>query len=155
MNANQRGKQYVDPQVQGALWKRMVAHWLVFVGVTALLAVGLEWMSDPFRTFPQLAHDIWWNYSPVMLAVLFLIPVFIYDAIRMSHRFAGPVYRLRQVIRSLADGNQPDKVELRDDDFWKEMASDLNRVIDKVRQHPSADDDTYAPVHEPLATTST
>jgi methyl-accepting chemotaxis protein len=134
MNGNQRGKEYIDPQVQGALWKRMVAHWLVFALVAALLATGLEWMSDPFRSFEQLASDMWWSYSPLLLAILILVPAFVFDAIRMSHRFAGPVYRVRQVIRNLAEGHQTGRVEFRDNDFWKDMAGDLNRVIERVRQ---------------------
>ena len=137
MNGNKRGVEYIDPQVQGTLWKRLALHWVAFSAVAAVLALGLEWMSDPFRSFGQVARETWWNYSPLLLALLFLVPVFVYDAIRMSHRFAGPVYRLRQVIRSLADGTQPTKVEFRDNDFWKDMAGDLNRVIERVRQPSS------------------
>jgi len=139
--------------VQGALWKRMVAHWLVFAIVAALLATGLEWMSDPFRSAREIASDMWWNYSPLLLAILFLVPVFVFDAIRMSHRFAGPVYRVRQVIRTLAEGSQPNRVEFRDNDFWKDMAGDLNRVIDRLRQQPPPPSTMYGAATEssPLA----
>lgn len=154
MNGNQRGKESVDPQVQRAIWKRLALHWVIFSAVAAILALGLEWMSDPFRPLGQVFHDTWWNYSPLLLALIFLVPVFVYDAIRMSYRVAGPIHRLREVIRSLAEGTQSSKVEFRDDDFWKEMAGDLNRVIDRVRQQPGNTGETFSPVGEPLATTS-
>ncbi len=154
MNANKRGTEYIDPHVQGTLWKRLALHWVVFSLVAAVLALGLEWMSDPFRTFGQVARDTWWNYSPLLLALLFLVPVFVYDAIRVSHRFAGPVYRLRQVIRSLAEGTQPTQVEFRDNDLWKDMADDLNRVIERVRQQSGTKGEPFAGIGEPLPTTS-
>ncbi len=127
-----RGKEYVDPQVQGALWKRLVAHWFAYIAVAALLVLGLEWMSNPFRPLVDIATAAWWTYSPLLLVLACLIPVFVYDSIRLSHRFAGPVFRLRQVIHNLAIGAEPERIEFRDNDFWREIAADLNRVIDRV-----------------------
>ncbi len=144
MSKNQRGKEYIDPQVQGALWRRMVTHWVAYIAVAMVLALGLEWMSDPFRPFSQVANQAWWTYSPFLLILLFLMPAFIYDSIRLSHRFAGPVYRLRQVIKNLAAGDQPKQMEFRENDFWKEIAKDVNQVMDrldgapKVTEQPSA-----------------
>ncbi len=132
-----RGKEYVDPQVQGALWRRLMVHWLAYLAVAALLVLGLEWMSDPFRPFRDIATAAWWTYSPVLLVLGCLLPLFVYDSIRLSHRFAGPVFRLRQVIRSLASGARTEPIEFRDNDFWKEIAQDMNRVIDRLAETPS------------------
>ena len=132
MTRNQRGKEYVDPQVQGALWRRMVLHWLAYTAVATLLVVGLEWMTDPFRPAAEILKSAWWTYGPVLLVLACLLPLFVYDSIRLSHRFAGPVFRLRQVIHSLATGARPERIEFRDNDFWKEIAADMNRVIDRL-----------------------
>ena len=132
MQHTQRSKEYVDPQVQGALWRRLVLHWLAFTSVAAALAVGLEWMSDPFQPLGAVVVAAWWTYSPLLLVLACLVPVFVYDSIRLSHRFAGPVFRLRKVMRELAQGAIPARVEFREDDFWREMASDVNRVIDRI-----------------------
>ncbi|MGI9456231.1 MAG: hypothetical protein ACR2NU_06685 [Aeoliella sp.] len=138
MSKNQRGKEYIDPQVQGALWRRLITHWLAYIAVAAVLALGLEWMNDPFRPLDQVASQAWWTYSPMLLIMLFLMPAFIYDSIRLSHRFAGPVFRIRQVIKHLAAGEQPKQIEFRDNDFWKEIAEDVNRVIDRLGDAPVA-----------------
>lgn len=132
MRRNLRGKEYVDPQVQGALWRRLVLHWITFTAVAAALVVGMEWMTDPFRSTGEILVSAWWTYGPVLVVLIALIPVFVYDSIRVSHRFAGPVFRLRQVISKLANGGIPDRIEFRDGDFWKEMATDINRVIDRL-----------------------
>ncbi|MCO6045260.1 hypothetical protein NG895_15215 [Aeoliella sp. ICT_H6.2] len=137
MTRNKRGKEYIDPQVQGALWRRMVLHWLAFILVALLLAVGLEWMSDPFQPVLEVITRAWWTYSPMLLVLGCLIPLFVYDSIRLSHRFAGPIFRLRQVIHSLASGSRPERVEFRDNDFWKEIAADMNQVIDRLGNTPA------------------
>lgn len=134
MKANKRGKEYIDPQVQGALWRRMVVHWAAFTTLAVAIAFGLEWMSDPFRPLPETAIQAWWTYSPLLLVLLCLMPVFVYDSIRLSHRFAGPVFRLRQVIGKLAAGTQSDPIVFRDNDFWKEIASDVNQVIERLNE---------------------
>ena len=137
MSRNKRGKEYVDPQVQGALWRRLVLHWVAYTAVATLLVVGLEWMSDPFRPMREIATAAWWTYGPVLLVLACLIPIFVYDSIRLSHRFAGPVFRLRQVIHSLATGARTERIEFRDNDFWKEIAADMNRVIDRLGEVPA------------------
>lgn len=137
MSRNKRGKEYIDPQVQGALWRRLVLHWIAFTAVALMLVVGLEWMSDPFRSVGEVLSHAWWTYSPVLLVLGCLIPLFVYDSIRLSHRFAGPVSRLRQVIQSLANGATPERIEFRENDFWKEMAADMNQVIDRLGKAPT------------------
>ena len=64
--------------------------------------------------------------------MLSLAPMFIYDTVKLSNRFAGPVLRIRRAARQLADGEIPKKSKLRDGDFWKDLASDFNGVIDRV-----------------------
>lgn len=137
MSRNKRGKEYVDPQVQGALWRRLVLHWCAFTTVALVLVVALEWMSDPFRSVSEVITHAWWTYSPMLLVLACLIPLFVYDSIRLSHRFAGPVFRLRQVIHSLASGSHPERIEFRDNDFWKEIAADMNQVIDRLSNAPA------------------
>ena len=137
MSRNQRGKEYVDPEVQGALWRRLLLHWLAYTAVALALVLGLEWMNDPFRPVSEILSTAWWNYGPLLLVLMCLMPVFVFDAIRMSHRFAGPVFRLRQVIRNLASGGKPERVEFRDNDFWKDIAADMNRLVERLGDTPA------------------
>ena len=132
MSKHKRGKEYIDPQVQGALWRRLVVHWLAYTMVVMVLALGLEWMSNPFRVFSEVASDAWWTYSPLLLVMLFLLPAFIFDSVRFSHRIVGPVFRIRQVLQSLAAGESQRHVQFRKNDFWKEISADLNLVIDRL-----------------------
>ncbi len=132
MKIKRRKKDFIDPEVQGALARRLTLQWVVFVLVAAVLVLILQWMSDPFAPFSQTLIETWWTYAPVLLVLVCLAPVFAFDAIKLSNRFTGPIHRLRNATRLLADGKSPGVVEFRGADFWKDLAADFNRVADRI-----------------------
>ncbi|QDU88161.1 hypothetical protein Pla175_15320 [Pirellulimonas nuda] len=139
MARNNRKREYIDPAVQGALMRRMVLHWLAFTVVAGGLAVLLQWMQDPFASVAATFQQAWWSYGAVLLLLICLMPVFVYDAVKLSNRFAGPVQRLRVALRDLADGKGSTTLTFRDDDFWKELASDFNRVAERLERQERND----------------
>jgi nitrogen fixation/metabolism regulation signal transduction histidine kinase len=58
--------------------------------------------------------------------------VFIVDTIKLSHRFAGPIYRMQQTIRSLARGGAFTPIKFREFDFWQNMAEDFNQMVERL-----------------------
>lgn len=134
MARNNRKREYIDHAVQGALMRRLVLHWLTFTLVAGGLAVALQWMQDPFASLANTLQQAWWSYGAVLLLLVCLLPVFVYDAVKLSNRFAGPVLRLRGALRDLADNKQTPRLVFRDDDFWKDLAGDFNRLADRLEQ---------------------
>lgn len=68
--------------------------------------------------------------------VVFFIAVVISAVISVFflHRIVGPIYRIQQVLQSMAEGRIPDKdIKLRPGDFFSELASELNRVMARFR----------------------
>jgi nitrogen fixation/metabolism regulation signal transduction histidine kinase len=55
--------------------------------------------------------------------------VFVIDSIKLSHRFAGPIFSLRRAIREIAAGNPPRKLKFRRRDFWQDLAQDYNAML--------------------------
>ncbi len=51
------------------------------------------------------------------------------------HRVAGPVYRFRQVLKEIANGGIPQDIKLRDKDFFKDTAEELNRMLRVLRRY--------------------
>jgi len=89
----------------------------------------------PFGERPTLAQILtgtWATFWPAMLASLMILPAVLWDLTRMSNRFVGPVYRLRNSMRDLADGKPVDPVHFRTGDFWFDFAEDFNRVAATV-----------------------
>ncbi len=140
MARNNRKREYVDPAVQGALMRRMVWHWVAFSSVATILAVVLQWMQDPFASVATTLQQAWWSYGAMLLLLVCLLPVFVYDAVKLSNRFAGPVHRLRGGLRELAEGRSVPVLTFRDDDFWKELAVDFNRVAERLERAEQLDD---------------
>ncbi|MEM9660355.1 MAG: hypothetical protein AAF961_18480 [Planctomycetota bacterium] len=127
-----RKKSFVDPQVQGALIRRLICHWLAFIGVAAVVAFFLQILSDPFRPISAHLQNLWWTHGPFLLVMAFMLPVFVVDTIKLSHRFAGPIYRLRQTIRTIAQGGDFKPLRFRDFDFWQGMAQDFNKMVERL-----------------------
>jgi hypothetical protein len=133
-----RKKTFVDPKVQGALVRRLVFHWCSFVVVAALVAFCLQVLSNPFTSIREHAQNVWWTHGPFLLVMVFMLPVFIVDTIKLSHRFAGPIYRLRQTVRALADGAPFQPMKFRDVDFWQGLAEDFNKMVARLTSAPTA-----------------
>lgn len=151
-----RKKTFVDAKVQGALVRRLVLHWFAFLGMATLVAFCLHVLSNPFRPFEEHAQQMWWTHGPFLLVMFFLLPVFIVDTIKLSHRFAGPIYRLRTTIRSLARGEAFKPMQFREVDFWQDLAHDFNEMVVRLSARPEEDaaDPSAASSTEPLATKS-
>jgi nitrogen fixation/metabolism regulation signal transduction histidine kinase len=115
--------------VQGALVRRLVLHWSAFVAVASVVAFCLQVLSNPFRPLEQHFQELWWTHGPFLMVMFFMLPVFIVDTIKLSHRFAGPIYRLRNTVRSLAQGERFQPIKFREFDFWQGLAEDFNAMM--------------------------
>jgi hypothetical protein len=132
MSKPRRTKHYIDSSVQGALARRIIVHWLVFLAVGCLVAFILQVLSNPFRPLSAHARDMWWTHGPFLLVLAFLLPVFVMDTVKLSHRFAGPVYALRRALREMAEGGKPRRLKFRKRDFWHDLANDYNAALTKL-----------------------
>ena len=148
MSHPERKKTFVDPKVQGALVRRLIRHWVVYMVVASMVAFCLQVLSNPFRSLGEHVQQLWWTHGPFLLVMVFLLPVFVLDTIKLSHRFAGPIYRLRQVILEIAQGDPPPRLKFRDFDFWQGLAEDFNRMVDQLttRDSKPAEYDEEEPV---------
>ena len=134
----QRKKQFVDRAVQGTLLLHIVGHWAFFLFAAGALLLFVEMVvGDPRDAWRGLVH----RHGPTVLTVLVLAPIFIRDLCKLSNRFAGPMVRLRRAMRDLADGREVSPIHFRERDFWKDLATDFNRVVAHVQAStpPAAD----------------
>jgi nitrogen fixation/metabolism regulation signal transduction histidine kinase len=143
-----RKKTFVDPKVQGALVRRLVLHWLVFFSVAALVAFCLQVLTNPFKPIEEHAREVWWTHGPFLLVMFLMLPVFIVDTIKLSHRFAGPIYRLRHVIRAIARGEKYQPLKFREMDFWQDLAEDFNEMVERLKSERTAN--SFDEDHEPV-----
>ena len=60
--------------------------------------------------------------GPVVIVSLLLLPLVIFDMIRFSNRFVGPLLRLRRSMRQLARGQRVEPLKFRSNDLWQDLA---------------------------------
>ena len=153
MSRPQRRKKFVDAKVQGALARRLILHWLVFFTVATVVALLLQVLTDPLRPAGEHLRQAWTMHGPFFVVMLFLLPVYVVDTIKLSHRFTGPVVNLRRSMREIAEGKPPRKLQFRSTDFWHELADDYNALL--ARLAPNVDDaPSSADKPEPVAAKS-
>jgi len=72
--------------------------------------------------------------ADAIFIALFTISVGIYFVI-LSHRIAGPAFRLEKSIQRMAQGDYDFSVSLRKNDYLKHLANDLNDLLAGLREN--------------------
>lgn len=92
------------------------------------LAVGdpLQEQAQAARMLLNLHETIW----PVLAVVIGAMSC---TTIYITHRIAGPAYRLKQAIAEVSGGNLDVHLNLRKKDDLKELAAGVNGLIDDLR----------------------
>src|SRR5688500_2434126 len=99
-----RQKVWIDQQVQGVLVGRVILYWsgiLLYFG----LSVGFfQWQQNPDWTIAEHLRGMFDQLWPCLPLAL-LLPLVIFDFVRLSNRFVGPVYRLRMHLARLKENS--------------------------------------------------
>ncbi len=142
MNAtNQRSTYLIDQPLQQHVVSRVMfygmtlmlfvilalAFWETFFGVGGLFTTNLISVSK--------------KYSPVLLAMVCFIPFMVYDSIKLTHKIAGPLYRLRQDLTKFKAG-QPVNVNFRSSDFLQDIPERVNELLMEVSELRAAKGDS-------------
>jgi hypothetical protein len=122
----------VDAQVQGALIRRVVVHWVAFAVTLALILGAVQFFQNPLASANEHLALFPRRHGLTFLALALLLPAFLWDTARLSHRFSGPVLRLRRMMKALAAGEDPGELRFRDGDFWSELGDHFNGIRSRV-----------------------
>ena len=146
MAKRSRSRVWIDRQIQGALAVRVAGHWCIFALVASVLTLAMQYVANPVATWEQQVANVWRNQGPFLIVMLVLLPVFLYDTVKLSNRFAGPVLRLRRVMQSINRGEPIEKLAFRDNDFWRGLAADFNKLVDRgYFESAAADEEVSSP----------
>lgn len=133
MSRNLRRRLYVDRHVQSALLARFLVYWAcIVVFITLLIAISQTFV-EPEKNLVQHYVDTWCSHWPVLAGLGVLLPFVIYDTLKVSHRFAGPIFRLRREMRRFVEGEDAEPVRFRDGDFWPELGEYFTQMMERCR----------------------
>ncbi|MDA8744176.1 hypothetical protein N9N28_06040 [Rubripirellula amarantea] len=127
-----RQQLFVDPQVQGVLVRRAALYSTACTIYFVVIAVFATCMSDPDRSISDsltlcLDEAIYWAPGLILLA-----PLVIYDMLKVTNRFAGPVFSLRREMQRLIDNKSERPLKFREGDTWTDLASRFNLIREEV-----------------------
>ncbi|MEX2288216.1 MAG: hypothetical protein WD648_14065 [Planctomycetaceae bacterium] len=133
MSRFKRNGHLVRSRVQKDVLLRFVLHWLALTATYFGIVFCIHFfMSDPTETVPSILHQMWQRYSLLVLVMFSLVPYFLYDLIKLTHRFAGPMVRFENALHRAAQGESVKPIKLRKGDYWHEFADDLNAVFARL-----------------------
>lgn len=142
-NRNDRKRYLIDNRVQGQLVRRIVGYFALFILMGSALGFLVQFLSDPFLGWSEHVERLWNAQGPYLAVLVAMTPIFVYDMIKTSNRFAGPIYRLRNSIGDLKAGNEYVPVKIRSNDFWHELMDEYNELIEQLidkKESPSSAD---------------
>ena len=123
-----RQKVWIDFNVQGVLVGRILLYWF---GVALYFGISLscyQWMEYPELTTGENIQAIFEQIWPCLPSYILLLPLVIFDMVRLSNRFVGPVYRLRMHLGRLNANASTYALNFRDDDYWQQLAEPINQL---------------------------
>lgn len=129
-----RKQLFVDPKVQGAILLRATMNWLCCMVTIVSLVLCWQMLFGPTRPAQVQLEELWVESGPALIITLLVLPFVMYDMGRLTNRFAGPLFRLRNSMRCLARGEKVEPVYFREHDFWPEIAEEFNALIVKIER---------------------
>ncbi len=128
-----RRKLFVDKRVQGILIRQILIHWALAISVMFLYLLIMQVFSSPTRlSLGGHLSMMWSKYGILLIALVTVFPVFVYDSIKLSNRFAGPMVSFRNALDNLAKGQPMNGIRFRNNDFWHEISGNLNAVARRM-----------------------
>lgn len=85
---------------------------------------------NPYQVLSDVSNQI---IIRVALVLVFTIVFIAAYGIAFLHRVAGPVYRFRQTLLKINRGEMAPEINLREGDFFHEVAHDINLIIRRLR----------------------
>lgn len=127
-----RAQFFVDGDLQGTLLRRVVIYWLLALAtMTAAIAVTKLLWGAPLDK--NLAVEMLSLMLPAAALSLLPLPLILRDLIRATHRFAGPMLRIRRGLSELASHQKSSPIVPRDGDAWSDCISDFNRLANRLQ----------------------
>ncbi|MEZ6117870.1 MAG: hypothetical protein R3C28_15045 [Pirellulaceae bacterium] len=118
----------IDQPVQGALIDRVVRNWCFCLTSVAAMFFAWTWFWEGTVVKADLVLFAT-RVLPCLVASLFFLPLAIRDQIRLSARFVGPVHAMKTAIRRCLLGDECRPLEVRSNDFWRDVSQQLNALI--------------------------
>ena len=121
--------------------------WVVYSTMWYFFSEIIE--DDPmfYVRFQEMNMSLLGKFSALLFAGVSL-SVFI--TLFISHRIAGPLFRLGNTMQEVGEGKIPGRVNLRKKDEFKELADSVNMAINRIEEMAEKDKIVISSVYKML-----
>jgi hypothetical protein len=127
-----RKKFFVDPKVQGAFLLRIFVYWFLCIVSSGTILIAWIMLTGSNRVMLHPVAEFWAQFGPAVIVSGLMLPILMFDCVRLTNRLAGPVFRLRREMRNLVQGVPTRPIHLRPGDFFTELADDYNAIRERM-----------------------
>ncbi|MEY4567848.1 MAG: hypothetical protein RLY14_2818 [Planctomycetota bacterium] len=127
-----RRKLWIDNLVQGGLVNRIIIYWVSVLAYFAIGQVVFQWIDRPELSFEEHCGALMGTFGFWLPGLALLLPLIIFDIVKLSHRFVGPIYRLKKFLETVDTGKEKGQLWFRDGDFWSELVDPVNRIVNRM-----------------------
>ena len=97
------------------------------------LGIFLKWIILLVILLSGVLYYFEWNVYISIIALIVLI-LFSWRMLILSHRLAGPIYRLEKDLADIAKGNFSIRIKFRKKDKLKSIADGINKILDEMEK---------------------
>lgn len=95
--------------------------------------MGQEMNLPPDHVFYHFIHAQEVQMNWIFIGVSLLVTVFlIIGGTILSHKVAGPIYRLCQHLKGIKEGDEVKPLAFRDGDYFPEITEHINPILERV-----------------------
>lgn len=132
---NRRSRKIVNFAVQG----RIIVLVLLGIILTTVMLSGFIWFclgtvetlatSNPYVDYDAISANVRYFSILSFLGILIVAIFLILLAIRMSHRMAGPIFRIKKEMDQMRSSGQINIIYVRSDDFHQDAVRSINQFL--------------------------
>ena len=137
---------FVNPRLQLQLILAANVLALISVAMISTLVFYNQSLLESYKGLLNLPRDHPFLVATAQREQTFLLmclligviqfAIFNATAIFLSHRIAGPLYRLERHLHEVGEGKEPKDVKFRKGDLYQHLAEACNKVMARLRESP-------------------
>lgn len=127
-----RQKIWVDGKIQGIIVGRILIYWSATMMFFGLGLAVTQVCDHPNWSYSEHISNWLATAIPWAPSIFLLLPLVVYDLVRTTHAFTGPINRVRQQLAKMAQNPNCTPLMLREDDYLHELIVPLNSLQHQI-----------------------
>jgi signal transduction histidine kinase len=134
---------WLNAQFQGQYLRALLgSSFVVMIGYGVVFYLHIKENYDTLVTLSPVSDEIkaelYRELNQIVfylagVSILFLLSVGLIGLV-YSHRVAGPLFKIKKVCKDICDGNTSARIKLRPNDAFRDVAEQLNLLIDILQK---------------------